>query len=188
MSTVARAQVRQRPRETLVLNADYKPFRTWPLEFMAPRDAVAKFLNGRVDIVETWDDLLTTPSMTIRAPKVVVCRNFAQVYSQPKFCRASVLLRDAYRCQYCGERHRSEDLTYDHVIPRTKGGRTEWTNIVMACVNCNALKGSGTHMKPLKPPRQPTHADLMRAGLELLPPEILQDFGSWLYWHQPLEP
>jgi hypothetical protein len=73
-------------------------------------------------------------------------------------------------------------------VPRSKGGKTEWTNILSACVACNAHKKDGDHLRPLKLPRRPTTAELLRAGLEFLPSDLREDFGSWLYWDTELEP
>jgi 5-methylcytosine-specific restriction endonuclease McrA len=122
------------------------------------------------------------------------------VHGEPKSCRRSILLRNRYRCQYCGERFSASELTFDHVVTRSRGGKREWTNILTACVNCNSLKGSApAHhsgrkgvvekgwMRPLKEPRRPTNAELLRAGLEFLPNDLREDLGSWLYWRAELD-
>jgi 5-methylcytosine-specific restriction endonuclease McrA len=117
------------------------------------------------------------------------------VHAKPKFCRRSILLRDGYRCQYCGNEFPAPELTFDHVVPRAAGGRTEWDNILTACVDCNRDKRDhpadwsgqrGSLHRPLKAPRQPTTAELLRAGLKHLAPEIREDYGSWLYWSAEL--
>jgi 5-methylcytosine-specific restriction endonuclease McrA len=124
-------------------------------------------------------------------------REYAPVSSKPKFCRRSILLRDKFCCQYCGKKHPQESLSYDHLIPRAKGGKTTWNNIVTACLTCNAAKadtmpnlsgrkGKG-EMRPLKMPRQPSTAELLRAGMELLDPQIREDFNDFLYYNVELE-
>jgi 5-methylcytosine-specific restriction endonuclease McrA len=186
---------------TLVLNADYQPLSTWPLSLIRAQEAITDFYKERVQVVETWQDaFFRSPSMTIPAPKVVVLNQYATVSSDPKFTRRSLLLRDRYRCQYCGERFSSKELTFDHVIPKDKGGKTEWTNIVMACSPCNARKANkmpdysgkkgarGNGLRPLKVPVRPTNTELLKVGLEFLPDDIKEDFGSWLYWNVPLDP
>ncbi len=130
-------------------------------------------------------------------PKIVALRHYASVSGEPKFCRRSILLRDRFKCCYCGEPFPSPDLTYDHVIPRSRGGKTEWTNIVTACLICNARKADSLpnysgrkaagQMQPLKAPRRPTNAELLRAGLEFLPSDVGEDFGSYLYWNAELQ-
>lgn len=189
---------------TLVLNATFEPLSTWPLSLIRAQDAITDYYKERVQVVETWKDafgndrLFRSPSMSIPVPKVVVLNDYVAVYNDcPKFSRRTILLRDRYRCQYCGDRFPSNELTFDHVIPRTKGGKTEWTNILMACTECNFKKGNkdaqysapkGSGLRPLKKPKQPTNAALLKAGLEFLPDQIKETWGSWLYWDVELEP
>lgn len=182
----------------LVLNADGRPLSTWPLSVISSLDAVHDWYRDRVAIIETWPDAyFRSPSTTIAVPKVVMVREYAHVSGDPKFCRRSVFLRDRYCCQYCGESFSSHDLTFDHVVPRAKGGKTTWDNILTACVRCNSAKQdmdanySGRkcqgQMRPLKVPRRPTAAELLRAGLEFLPNDLRENFGDFLYWNSPLD-
>jgi 5-methylcytosine-specific restriction endonuclease McrA len=191
----------RRSLRCLVLNADYRPLSTWPLSLIAANEAVHAVYRDRVAVVEEWDAVFRSPTTEIRVPKVVALRDYVPVTGEPKFCRRSILLRDRYRCQYCGERHDPSELTFDHVVPRSQGGKTVWTNILTACLRCNGLKGSKTanfsgrrgvlpsdgRLRPLKEPRRPTAAELMRAGLECLPDDVREDFESWLYWSVELQ-
>lgn len=184
---------------TLVLNADYRPLCVWPLSFMTAQEAIKTVYRDRAAVVEEWDAVFRSATKQIRVPKVIALRHYAPIESAPKFCRRSILLRDRFRCQYCGEKFDASDLTFDHVIPRSAGGKTEWTNILTACVAHNSAKRDqmpqysgrkgkrGTLLRPLKAPRQPTTAELLRAGLECLDPTIKEDFASWLHWNVPLE-
>ena len=80
-----------------------------------------------------------------------------------KFNRRNIYARDSSRCQYCGKKFSTTELSLDHIIPRSQGGRTTWENIVCCCVRCNVKKGGRTpeqaHMhliaKPHKPKRSP---------------------------------
>jgi len=76
-----------------------------------------------------------------------------------KLNRRNIYARDASRCQYCGRAFSTRELTLDHVIPRVQGGENSWTNLVCACVRCNARKGGRTPsqagMKLVRTPRQP---------------------------------
>ena len=103
-----------------------------------------------------------------------------------------------HNCQYCGEKFPSEQLTFDHVTPRSKGGCTTWDNILTACLKCNSGKASndanlsgrkkdGTY-RPLKMPKRPSSAELLRAGLEFLPNEVRENWNDFLYWQVPLLP
>lgn len=182
-------------RRTLVLNSTFLPLATWPLSLISGQEAVKAVIRGRATVVEEWDEAFRSPSVTIKVPRVVALNNYVPVNAEPKFCRRSILLRDRYKCQYCGVRFDPTELTFDHVIPRASGGKTTWDNILSACIACNgrkrdkaanwsARKGSG--LRPLKPPRQPTTMELLRAGLEFLPNDLKEDYGSWLYWSAEL--
>jgi 5-methylcytosine-specific restriction endonuclease McrA len=97
---------------------------------------------------------------------------------QVKFSRQNVLARDKFACQYCGKRGSAVELTFDHVVPRSRGGRTEWGNIVMACSACNAKKADRTPkeagMKLRKHPERPRWLPTFSIALrdvEMVPPE-----------------
>lgn len=187
---------------TLVLNADGRPLSTYPLSIVSAQDAVSAIWRQRAFVVETWEGaFFRSPSTTIAVPKIMMLREYAPISGEPKFCRRSILLRDKFCCQFCGRRFESQDLTYDHVIPRSLGGKTVWTNIVTACIRCNAAKANSLphysgrkgvmkpgQMRPLKEPRRPTNAELLRAGLEFLSNDVRDDFGSYLYWNTELRP
>lgn len=71
------------------------------------------------------------------------------------FCRANVFIRDRYTCQYCHNTFNKKDLTLDHILPRSKGGRTNWHNIVSACKKCNHSKGNNSNIVPKVMPDKP---------------------------------
>ena len=103
----------------LVLNADFRPLSTWPLSLIPAQDAVSAVWRERAVVVEDWPGaFFRSPSTTIAVPKVVALKAYANVSGDPKFCRRSILLRDRYRCQYCGQRFESHELTFDHLVPR----------------------------------------------------------------------
>ncbi len=183
-------------RRALVLNADFRPLSVYPLSIVTAQEAIVAVVRDRVSVVEEWPEVFRSPSAQIQVPRVIALREYVQVNSVPKFCRRSILLRDRFCCQYCGEQFRSADLTFDHVVPRSAGGQTVWANILTCCIKCNTLKKNsfpnysgkkGAGLRPLKMPRQPTAAELMRAGLQFLDPAIRCDFGSYLYWNADLE-
>ena len=183
-------------RRTLVLNADHRPLATYPLSLITGQEAVKAIFRERVSVVEEWPEVFRSPSREIHVPKTVVLNAYAPINAEPKFCRRSILLRDRYRCQYCGKHFDSHDLTFDHVVPRSNGGTTVWENILSCCVPCNAAKRSqpanwsgqkGKGLRPLKAPRRPTTFELLKAGLEFLDPEIKETWHSYLYWSADLQ-
>jgi len=123
---------------TLLLNALYIPIRVIPWEA-----AVKLRYEGTVDVVAEYTDEIRSPSVTWRMPAVVRLKRMPKQRKRGvKFSRVNVYLRDKFCCQYCGKRCAFSELTYDHVVPRSSGGRTEWRNIVAACGPCNLRKGN----------------------------------------------
>jgi 5-methylcytosine-specific restriction endonuclease McrA len=173
----------------LVLNADYRPLSYYPLSIWCWQDAIKAVFLARVNIVSEYERTVRSPSFEMRLPSVVSLKNYVRPSRQPAFTRFNVFLRDRFTCQYCGTR---EDLTFDHVVPRSKGGHTTWENVVAACSPCNLTKGDRlpreVDMWPRQRPFTPTLQDLHASG-RLFPPNYLHE--SWLdylYWDSELEP
>jgi 5-methylcytosine-specific restriction endonuclease McrA len=199
---MSRAAERSRSLQyrTLVLNADYRPLTTFPLSLVSAQEAVSTLWRERADTIEAWPDaFFRSPSVTIAVPKVMVLRQFAPISGEPKFNRRGIFLRDHFTCQYCAKVFPSQELTFDHLIPKSRGGKTVWTNVVTACIPCNKEKANSLPhysgrkrvvrmglMRPLKEPRRPTHSELLRAGLQFLSNDLMDDFASWLYWDSEL--
>ena len=74
----------------------------------------------------------------MQLPSVIALKSFIKPRSNPNFTRFNVFLRDKFSCQYCGS---NDELTFDHLLPRSKGGKTDWENVVTACSACNVKKG-----------------------------------------------
>jgi 5-methylcytosine-specific restriction endonuclease McrA len=108
----------------------------------------------------------------------------------PAFTRFNVFLRDRWQCQYCGDHFKTHELTFDHIIPRSRGGRTSWDNIVAACQCCNRRKGNKLpheiDMFPINVPRVPSIFELQDSG-RMFPPNFLHEsWGDFLYWDSEL--
>jgi 5-methylcytosine-specific restriction endonuclease McrA len=131
-----------------------------PHQIIPWQTAVTLSFLGKVEVLETYDDVIRSPSVSIRAPAVVRLRRPpGQMKRGVKFSRINVFVRDDFKCQYCGARKPANDLNYDHVIPRVQGGKTVWDNIVTSCYDCNARKRGRTPeqagMKLLRKPVKP---------------------------------
>ena len=176
----------------LLLNADFQPVSYRPLSVLGWQDAVRAVFQDRVQVVESWDVEIRSPSFTMKAPSVVALRAYqAPSRRTPAFTRHNLYLRDDFRCQYCGARHETKDLSFDHVHPASLGGRTVWDNIVAACLPCNFAKGSKTlkqaRMSLRRPPRAPTAIELFEAGRRHPPGDLFENWRDYLYWTVELE-
>ena len=149
----------------LVLNADFRPLSYYPLSLWSWQDAIKAVFLERVNIVANYDRAVHSPSLEMKLPSVVSLKTFVKPSTHPAFTRFNVFLRDRFSCQYCGDR---EDLTFDHLLPRSRGGHTTWINVVTACSACNLRKGNMTpaeaKMWPSQMPFQPTVQHLHRNG------------------------
>ncbi|WP_373353418.1 HNH endonuclease [Pseudoroseicyclus sp. CXY001] len=178
--------LRQNP--ALVLNADYRPLSYYPLSLWPWQEAVKAVWLDRVDIVAEYDERVRSPSTSFKMPSVVVLKDFVKPQKRVAFTRFNLFLRDEFRCQYCGSRG---DLTFDHVVPRARGGVTSWENVVAACGSCNLRKGSKSLRQSglalRKPPRQPGAEELRNQGRKFPPGWLHESWLDFLYWDAELE-
>lgn len=150
--------------QTLILNQEYRPH-----EVVDWKDAVNKMFGGDIQVLVQYDEILAkvdretlksfpalakslrtlvgtdVVSFDLKVPAVaVLLRQVRLVKTGIKFSKINVCLRDKFRCQYCGVKFKMSELNYDHVIPRSQGGKTVWGNISMACYACNSKKANRT--------------------------------------------
>ncbi len=117
----------------LVLNADFRPLSYFPLSLWSWQDTVKAVFMARVNVVSEYDRAVHSPSLEMKIPSVISLKEYVPMSRRPAFTRFNVFLRDSFSCQYCGSRLAAENLTFDHVVPRARGGRTVWENVVAAC-------------------------------------------------------
>ncbi|MDJ0613874.1 MAG: HNH endonuclease [Rhizobiaceae bacterium] len=175
---------------TLVLNADYRPLSYYPLSLWSWQDAIKAVFLDRVNIVANYDMEVSSPSFAMQLPSVVSLKSYIRPSKTPAFTRFNVFLRDKFECQYCGSSE--NDLTFDHVIPRSKGGITSWQNVCAACSPCNVRKGNkmpkDVGMIPRQKPYVPSVEDLHRNGRLFPPNHLHESWMDFLYWDVELEP
>jgi len=145
-------------RQTLVLNKAWQP-----VHVATAARCLIMLWNGTVKVVDPadyqtycWEDWSSIPAQSgdavvrtvdreILIPEVVVLQNYSKVPRQSvTFSRRNLFRRDGFRCQYCGCKPLSSELTIDHVVPRSQQGGSSWTNCVLACIKCNTRKGGRT--------------------------------------------
>lgn len=176
--------------DVLVLNAAYQP-----VGLVSWRDAVTKMYSerseDRVEVVTTYSNrVIRTATTSMPMPSVVRHIRFNKIKKNGiKFSRDNVWARDRGRCQYCGQQVPRNSYTYDHVIPKSRGGKTSWENIVTACSLCNARKSNRTPQeanmrllsKPVKPDALP---EGFRRNMTWSPamPEEWKTFFGIEYW------
>ncbi len=121
----------------LVLNYTFEP-----LHFTNAKRAITLLLSGKAESVEASPRVVRSPSITFPLPAVIRLAVFVRkpFLDRVAFNKKNILRRDGYTCQYCNRR--GDRLTVDHVLPRSRGGDTSWTNVVAACLRCNLRKGN----------------------------------------------
>ena len=172
----------------LVLNADFRPLSYYPLSLCSWQDAIKSVFLERVSIIERYDQEVHSPNITFKLPSVIALKDYVTPKRKPAFTRFNVFLRDKFMCQYCGSK---EDLTFDHFVPRSKGGLTTWSNVITACSSCNLKKSNKLHqdikMHPIQLPFKPNVHELHRNGKSFPPNYLHESWMDFLYWDIELE-
>ena len=179
--------------ETLVLNPYYQP-----IQRISWQEAFRLIFTGRAEVVENYADRVVHSACAVfPMPSIVrFVRMARKVFRRGvKFNRRNVYLRDKGRCQYCGERIPSSEFEFEHVIPKARGGKTCWQNIVVACTECNRKKGNRTpeeaRMRLLCKPIQPKSVSWANSAhlswSEGMPGSWKDYLRSVRYWHDELD-
>ena len=175
----------------LVLNADFRPLSYFPLSLLSWQNSIKAVFLARVNVVSEYERKVHSPSRKITLPSVISLKQFVPMNRRPAFTRFNVFLRDRFSCQYCGNAKQVEELTFDHVVPRARGGRTMWSNEVAACAPCNLRKGhqapDRAGIYPLRKPTQPTNFELQESGRAFPPNYLHESWRDFLYWDSELE-
>jgi len=128
------------PEPALLLNATYEP-----IQIVSWKKAITLYLLDKAEIVERQDRKIHSADDTHPLPSVLRLLHRVEVPRRSiRFSRINVYRRDGFCCQYCGVEYPVDELTFDHVFPQSRGGGTNWTNIVTCCGPCNRRKGDRT--------------------------------------------
>lgn len=174
------AREERKMSDVLLINADGQPVSLLPLSAIPWKEAILYMYHDKCDVLEWYDDwIVRSPSWETRVPAVVMLRTFLQRKAGVRFSKGNVYLRDQYQCLYCGTGVNNSNATMDHVYPISKGGKTNWENIVTACSPCNTRKAHHTVMKPRYAPYKPGYYELVRKRKQM--PFNLRH-GSWAQW------
>ena len=151
--------------QVLLLNKSYEP-----ISIISWQKAMCMLYLGKAEVVEASERVIRSPGKSHTVPSVIrLLNSFRRRPLFVKFSKANLFARDSYRCQYCGEKFRFEDLTYDHVLPKSRGGITSWENIVSCCSDCNTKKRDNTPeeigLKLLSKPKRPNWIPVFSAFL-----------------------
>lgn len=182
--------------QVLVLSSSYQPIAS-----VSWTDAITMIFGGRAEVVVYYDDkVIRSASDEWKVPSVVrfLSDRSARFFARSvRFTRKNVWLRDGGYCQYCAKAVAVADFTYDHVTPRSRGGKTVWENIVVSCVPCNQQKGNRTptevrmnlKSRPVKPKSLPSEK---KSSTVRVSGDVHPSWRSFLisdvYWNSELEP
>ena len=166
--------------QTLLLNQGFEP-----IKVISWQRAVTLMWLGKVEVVRTYEKDVRAVTFKVRMPAVVRLLRFVRrKQPQVSFSRRNLFARDENKCQYCRKLFEMNELTYDHVVPRSKGGRTTWENIVSACYLCNRRKANRTPveagMKLLTEPARPTWMPSVQIRVSARSvPDAWRDYVYW---------
>jgi 5-methylcytosine-specific restriction endonuclease McrA len=171
----------------LVLNADASPLKIMPLSVTTWKEAIISVFEERADALAFYDDWqVHSPRMTITVPAVVMLRKFIKPELHVKFSRYNVYLRDEFTCQYCRKKFPKDELTLDHVKPRYHGGKTNWSNVVACCMECNRDKAHFLDRLPRSKPRRPDYWEMVNKRKKLPIISFHPSWNEYLGWEPSL--
>jgi len=139
----------------LLINFNYEP-----LNFITEKRALKLYFKNKVDVISNWQQGITYSGGEFKIPSILKLKKYIKRYiHNPIYSKYNLVLRDKSICQYCNKLITGKNLTLDHIIPISRGGKSNYTNVVVSCFNCNNNKGNRTpeesNMPLLKKPEKP---------------------------------
>ena len=180
---------KSKQRPALILNADYRPLSYFPLSLWPWQEAIKAVYLKRVNVAAEYEEVVRSEKLTLPLPSVIVLKNYVVPTKAVPFTRATLFLRDEFTCQYCG--YKGKDLTFDHVVPKSRGGKTRWDNVVAACQSCNLRKAAKTTsqagFKLKKAPTKPSPEVLLNKGKKFPPSDMHKSWSDFLYFEKDFD-
>jgi len=145
-------------KKALLLNATYEV-----LSFIPEKKVLKLIFKEKAEIISTWGDYIVWGSGKIKFPSILKLKNYVKInHINTNFSRKMLIKRDKNICQYCNKKLFGAQITVDHVLPKSQGGTTSFTNCVISCQNCNSKKANNTpeqaNMVLLKKPTHPSYS------------------------------
>lgn len=174
--------------ETLILNADGQPLSQVPLSVITWQNAIRLVFQGKATVLKSYDDWkIRSQHLEMNVPSIIIMSEQARWSKNLKYSRANVYLRDNFTCQLqitgkCRDLHgkvKVTELTLDHILPKSFGGKTSWMNVCTSCKDCNSEKGNDASIVPRKKPHRPTYYEILARRKSL--PIHIRD-AEWRYY------
>lgn len=147
--------------DVLLLNADAQPLSFLPLSVISWQEAIRYMVLDKARVLAWHEDwTVHSASWETKVPAVLILNEYHKKKTYVRMSKKNVYIRDQFSCQYCGKHCETKDRTVDHVVPLSKGGKSNWLNLVTACRKCNGAKGDKTVMKPTRMPYRPDYYEL----------------------------
>ena len=166
----------------LLLNADAQPLSYMPLSTISWQSAVKAIFQQKAKVLANYENkFLRSANFSMPQPSIVMLHAYHKHPTKAKFTRRNLYIRDNFQCQYCGDKFHYGDLTIDHVIPKSRGGKLTCENSTSACMPCNVAKGKRM-INPLSKPHKPTWHEINNAARNYklsIPDPAWQDYINW---------
>lgn len=165
---------------TLMLNSGYEPIR-----LIRWQRAVKLCFLEKADVIEEYDIPIRSAYLEIKQPAVIRLRKHHQFFERVKLTKEHIYARDQFICQYCHKGLKFGDLTLDHVLPQSRGGKYKWSNLVTCCSPCNNEKGALTPEEAKMPLlRQPVAPKWMPSVLvnAIKSKKVPEQWSGWIRW------
>jgi 5-methylcytosine-specific restriction endonuclease McrA len=181
--------------DTLLLNADGTPLSQVPLSVVTWQVAMRLVYLDKVRVLKEYDHwTIRSQHLEVKVPSIIIMTEQVKWSKQLKYSRSNVYIRDDFTCQLqitrrCKEVHgkvKLTELTLDHVVPRSNGGKTNWTNCCTSCKDCNSQKGNDARIVPKKMPKKPAYYEIL-AKRKTFPIHIRDaDWAYYIGWPEHL--